>query len=734
VREKEEKGKMKTKIFGVVFIAVLLISAIGAFYVPTGNATSQAPIINVDDLGPLDGTPKLENVVCSWAQPDTGNTWTVVVYDDYYGGFYYQDFECVLQGAKCNIWVGLNNTNWNGYTDERVLNGPGVDDDVFYFAYPWSWQSHIVSTRYLDGYRDYMNGSQLRAVMDEFDNKIHDKDTTFFGNYNYRPGPLNDGKIQVLVFNIRDSFFYGIFSQGFIMGYFWSYVSNLNNANIIHIDTWQWYRRQGPHPDGGVTCPYIKTPYTGSALLPYQYEATFAHEFQHLIHYDNDPNELSWVNEGCSTLAEFICGYGHTTNLFYYMAYFWDTSLVIWEGNLENYGVVYLWTLYMYEHYGGQRLIWDIVHEQANGIEGWNNVLRNHHIRKNFDQIFQDWAIANYLDDTSFACGIYGYYNLDLPCAASGGWDIPYSIAYWGLYDEMYPTGWIIPERLPYIVWYWELYDGSPAIKVKFDGDQYAGIFPHSASNEWYSDGIAYSWFRLGHTFTIPATGATLKFWSNYAIEENWDYGYVEVHDLDTGEWYTLPGINTVSTLPNPQDNPNCPDDAEPAAYDTAGRWNAFTGDSGGWYQEQMDLSDFAGHNIELYFTYWTDPYTLWRGWYVDDIEIPELGFSDNVESGANSWTVNAGWSITTGVISNKFQVNFVTIVNTNICNKPKTLYYINHMWLNKEQDGCMLLPAINTKLVTFGPSVMVVASQPGYEHSWSTNWQFTAEIVSCGH
>jgi hypothetical protein len=483
-----------------------------------------------------------------------------------------------------------------------------------------------------------------------------------------------------------------------------------------------------------VGCPYIAVPYSGSTLLPYQYEGTIAHEFQHLIHYDNDPDEYSWVNEGCSTLAEFICGYGHTTNLFYYIAYFWDTSLVIWANNLENYGVVYLWTLYMYEHYGGQKLIWDIVHEQANGIQGWNNVLRAHHIRKNFDQIFQDWEIANYLDDTTFANGIYGYYNLDLPCAASGGWDIPYSIAYWGAYDETYPTGWILPERLPYIAWYWELYDGSPALKVKFNGDDYAGVAPHSPANEWYSDGTAYSWFRLGHIFSIPISGATLKFWSFYDIEEDWDYGYVEVHDLTTGEWYTLKGTKTVSTILYPEDNPNCPDEFEPTTYLAAGRWNGFTGNSGGWYQEQMTLATFAGHNIELYFTYWTDPYTLGLGWYIDDIEIPELSFFDNVENGMNGWTLNDGWFITTGVIPNKFQVNFITIANTNICHKPKTLYYISHMFLNDAQDGCMLLPAVNTKLVTFGPSVIVVASQPGYEHTWSTYWQFTAEIIKCGH
>jgi len=170
---------------------------------------------------------------------------------------------------------------------------------------------------------------------------------------------------------------------------------------------------------------------------------------------------------------------------------------------------------------------------------------------------------------------------------------------------------------------------------------------PHSGTYEWYSDGVSWSWFRLSQTFDIPETGATLSFWSYYEIEEDWDYGYVEVHDLDTDEWFTLPGLMTVSTLPELQNNPYCPSQFEPSAYYSASRWNAFTGRTGAMYKEEMDLTPFANHTIELYITYWTDPYVLELGWYIDDIEIPEIGFFDDVESGPSDWTYN-GWYITT--------------------------------------------------------------------------------------
>ena len=194
-----------------------------------------------------------------------------------------------------------------------------------------------------------------------------------------------------------------------------------------------------------------------------------------------------------------------------------------------------------------------------------------------------------------------------------------------------------------------EFEDAVPAvINQPFFIHARAGIPVHSGMYEWYSDAVLNSWFYLGQeNFDIPETGATLKFWNYYEIEEDWDYGYVEVHDFDTDEWYTLPGINTGNTTPNDYNNPNCPAEFEPSAYYDAGRWNAFTGSSGFMYEEEMDLTQFANHTIELYFTYWTDYLILESGWYIDDIEIPEIGFFDDVESGENGW-IYAGWSIIT--------------------------------------------------------------------------------------
>lgn len=746
---------MRKKDFFVILIVFTFINVATismALYVKGEDTIDTSTIeekLTIKDYEGIDGTSRFESLTFEGIEVDTGNTWTVAVIDDYYGGFYYQDFECILEGDHANIWIGLNPDVWtDGYQDYYDPKGSGFEDDTWYFAYPWSWEG-INATEaeapdpdgdgyYLPpGYVDWITGADLQFVLNEFDNNIHDTVISHFGMYADRPGPLDDYKIQVLIFNMRDGLFYDpVTAPWFIMGYFWSYASNTNDANIFHMDTYQWWRRLD-HPTDI---------YYGLNPLPQQYEGTFAHEFQHLVHYDVDPNEYSWVNEGCSTLAEWICGYGFSPgHISEYLIYWWDTSLVIWQGALSNYGAVFLWTYYMWEHYGGDPLIWDLVHEQANGIEGWNNVLKAHHIWKSFDRIFQDWAIANYFDDTSFAGGKYGYYGLDMPSADTDWWDIPYTVWMWEfLYPsyfnwqiDTYPdVGYNFFGNLPYTVNYFEFYNTPRFLEIEFDGDDYCGITPHSGTYEWYSDGTGDSWFRLGHYFDLTTLNigdiATLNFWSHFDIEEAYDYGYVEVHDLTTDQWYTLEGLLTTTALPEDYDNPNCPEEFEPTTYEAAGRWNAFTGSSYGWYQEEMDLTMFSGHEIELFFTYWTDPYTLELGWYVDDIVIPEIGFSDDVESGEGDWTVNTGWFLTDGVVIpwNDFKVNFI---NTKSIYKKngdlwKTFRYVSRMWLNEEtEEGRKLLLMLNNDRIQ-SSTVMVVANQPGTEHTFRTYYYFIAQ------
>jgi len=532
---------------------------------------------------------------------------------------YNQTFRWVMTGEHCYIYVAYD-------LAAPYYNYYDASNDQYVFVNP-NYPTGAWSTE------DRISTAQLKYLMDEFDNSIYPKMTSIFGFPNERPA--GETKIYILIMNIRDESYYDSTIEWYVAGYFSWGEDAVANKNMIHIDSFDWTNRIGP-----------------DVARPYVYESTFTHEFEHLIHNDIDAGEESWVDEGLADLASYFCGYGHETgHIAYYLVYHPFVSLTFFGGGLENYGASYLFQLYLYEKFGGQKFIVDLVHNQLHGIEGIEDTLKAHGYMISFEQIFQNWAIANYIDDLSFGDGEYGYLTLDIPSKDTLGYSIEYALHnYWqgrefnrGTYMES--SMWYGAAPQPYTAQYWNFAFTPVLQEASFQcgGDEFSGVPAYSGDYHWYAGMGNWVWRKLGQTFSIPMSGAKLDFWTYYEIETDWDYAYVEVHDLTTDTWTTLPGLKTTTTLPHVQDNPNTPADREPGHYFDQGKWNALTGFSNGYYQEQMDLSAFAGHNIELNFVYWTDGAYNEQGIYIDDISIPELGFFDDVEAGTDGWTTD-GW------------------------------------------------------------------------------------------
>lgn len=740
---------MRKKFVTLLLVfAFLSVSTFAFTSFVKGEIQSESPMFDVEPIYDAKHTSILNLEGAEFNPPNS--PWEYPVLDDHMGTLDWIFFENIFNGTYGNIWISID-----PLYDEYIDLGPvGYSpEDIWLFGYPWT---PIGIPGYLPaGYRDAFTGQDLLEVLDEFDNNIHETNVQYFGMYNNdpaeRPGPYGDGTIQIMIFNMRDEFFYSPDTAlGFNVGYFWADIAEYFSTNAFHMDTYQWWRRQGETPP--MIDPFTGYDYAadGISVKPWQYEGSFAHEFQHLIHHDRDPDELAWVNEGCSTLAEWLCGYGFSPgHISEYLLWFWDTPLVIWEGYLADYGASFLFTFYMYEHYGGAALLWDLVQDQANGIEGWENALAAHGIKRSFDKIFQDWCIANYLDDTSFGKGRYGYYELDIPSENSEDMSIQLAMESWatwyagsGYFDwyvNKYPYdgSYILAGRgLPYTASYVEFTKTPFLFEVEFNGDDTCGAAATSGTHNWYSDGTGDSWFTLSQNFDIPETGAILTFWNYFSIEVDFDYGYVEARIVGTEDWYTIPGLGTTDYLAHYYNNPNCPDGREPFAYNASGRWNAFTGESYGLYPESMDLSMFAGETIELVFTYWTDPFSLGSGWYIDDIEIAEIEFYDDCET-QGDWTVSNipegfGWDLNDDIIYNDFEVAFIK--TTTLSNKKTGDVYaswnsIVRMCLNddtEEGKKFLYMPKKNKRIST--TAVMVVANQPGYEHTFGTSYTFTAK------
>jgi carboxypeptidase T len=91
-------------------------------------------------------------------------------------------------------------------------------------------------------------------------------------------------------------------------------------------------------------------------------------------------------------------------------------------------------------------------------------------------------------------------------------------------------------------------------------------------------------------TATLNGTyqATALSFWHRYTIENNYDYGRVQV-SAEGGAWTTL------------------------ASY---------TGSQSSWQQVDIDLSPFTGQNLTIRFVMETDYSVTEDGWYIDDVVL----------------------------------------------------------------------------------------------------------------
>jgi hypothetical protein len=202
-----------------------------------------------------------------------------------------------------------------------------------------------------------------------------------------------------------------------------------------------------------------------------------------------------------------------------------------------------------------------------------------------------------------------------------------------------------------------------------------AGPFdPHTGSSFMWSQRADEAYKRLSRTISVPAGGATMSFWTSYNLELDFDYMIVEAHTVGQDDWTTLPDANghtsdDLSTdeactggWSNPADTANvlhpflthyqtfvpAPPGEENATCSNTGtgggQWNAANGSSGGWQQFEIDLSRYAGSQVEVSITALSDwGLQQFPGVFIDDIEVSTGEGSTSFEDDADptdGWTV----------------------------------------------------------------------------------------------
>ncbi len=157
-------------------------------------------------------------------------------------------------------------------------------------------------------------------------------------------------------------------------------------------------------------------------------------------------------------------------------------------------------------------------------------------------------------------------------------------------------------------------------------------------------------------TRTVDLTGQTtgnLSFWISRDTEQDWDYVFVEAHTVGQDNWTTLPDLNGHTTTATGLSCPAGWRDLHPfldhyqtlnvdgtcSPTGTTGVWNAASGRSNGWEQWSVDLSAYAGQQVEVSITYVSDWATQGLGVFIDDTAV-STGASTSFETDLGGWSV----------------------------------------------------------------------------------------------
>jgi hypothetical protein len=140
--------------------------------------------------------------------------------------------------------------------------------------------------------------------------------------------------------------------------------------------------------------------------------SVLAHELEHLIHWGQDANEQSWLDEGCAELAMVAYGVPDPISGFNSNP---DNDLTAWNQTTADYVKVMLFFTYLQEHYDQNGLISALIADPANGMPSLEAQVNLQFPDFSTGQILRNWNVANAIDEAQPGEGLYNYTQLNIP-------------------------------------------------------------------------------------------------------------------------------------------------------------------------------------------------------------------------------------------------------------------------------------------------------------------------------
>ena len=444
-------------------------------------------------------------------------------------------------------------------------------------------------------------------------------------------------RVVILVGNIRDENFYDRGSGGPILGVALKFWRLLLDRNVFVMDSAWWEHLVGGDPapvPGGACSP--------SGSHPYDVDATLAHEFTHVLQHDGSGHDRlntfdAWLDEGVADWGALRSVPAAWENL--HLRCLLTCPAAGPENSLTDFGdsntpgadyAVGETFAEALTNAGGTAAVAATVNSDGPGLPRVRNALRATGSDRSDEQLMQDWSTLLALDAV-----------LERGATLRGGdaarFQTPLSTID---IDWANPTTHRRPGAPPNGADFVRLRDADgdwlrarDIGELRFDGD--ADVQPDPV--QWtVDDGSLHVGGRpsrddaIVRRVQVPAADPTLTFRTRHEIEEGWDFGFVQV---------STDGGNTYRSLPSSGTTTNHDPDADPAIV---AQLPGFSGSSGGWREERVDLSAHAGKEVLLAFRYMTDPAVDPPGWWLDDIRIGSGLISDG--------TTLEGWLSHTGI------------------------------------------------------------------------------------
>ncbi len=449
---------------------------------------------------------------------------------------------------------------------------------------------------------------QLRVSAMSFETKVYPTNRRLYGE-EWTPGVDADPRINILLARI----------PGAAAGYF-------NSSDELPL----WVNEYSSEREMVYINSIVARP--GTSYL----SSVVAHEFCHMIQYGKRKRSQVWFNEGQAQLCEQANGFpvSHAQTFLQLP----DTQLNDWpelEQSQAHYGLAYLFLEFARQQAGGDELINAFMSRGIDTPADLDAVLRARG-QRGLEELFADFAAANAFIGSS-AEARYSYPNGLAARTPAGPTD----------QDRVTLGNTLSSSTHEYAARYVEL--PRAAMKVHFDGARQIKLLatdPHSGKAMWWSDRADGMDSTLTRTVDLRgATSPLLSYWTWYEIEKDYDYGYVAVSTDGGAHWTTLRAPATTNDDPNGNN-----------------LGNGYTGISGGgrapaWIQQQVDLSAYAGKEIQLRFEYVTDAALNLHGFAIDDISIAGV-LNDDAESD-NGWKAE-GFVRSTNLVSQRFVVQLL--------------------------------------------------------------------------